>query len=204
MNQATPSLAFVVFEDYGSTSQAGFQPIILVISLSLVSLSLGWQIGNLCMWPTRILFGSYTMLFKFWIICQCLNVRGIYQRNLNWPKSPNSQILQKKQMSHFINVGARVRSWLVPADGTWVLHSLQNVTSLTFTLIPVLLHPICSPLSPLGFLVCDPGCSRIFYSKQMHLIHSLFLKYIVKFSTSMHLFTLYPSPKCSLMNLTPK
>lgn len=50
MNQATPPLALVVFGDYVSTSQPGFLPIILVLSLSLVSLSLGWQIGNLCMW----------------------------------------------------------------------------------------------------------------------------------------------------------
>lgn len=77
-----PFLAFVVFEDYISTSQPGFQPIILVLLLSLVSLSLGQQIGNLCMWAQAHKYFGWFLYYAF----QVLNYLSMFKCQRYLPK----------------------------------------------------------------------------------------------------------------------
>lgn len=139
-----------------------------------------WLVGF--MRPTDTLFGFYTMLFKFWIICQSWNIRIFPKEILIYQKILIPKFYRKIRCVLILSILVTEfgRGWF--PDVNCILHFFQNLVSLTFTLIVGLLHTFSWPLSPLGFLFCDSSCSRIFYSKQILLIHSL--KYIVRFPTS--------------------
>lgn len=178
INQVTPSLVSSVLEipsvHRGQDSNPLFWSYLSFYSLCV------WKSKSVTYGLDRVhiyLHYAYPVLFKFWIICQCLNAK----------KSPLPNSLEKS------DTGAGVWSWLILSHRPCILHLFQNLISVTFSLVPGLLHPciLCSILLLAFYFIQE--CST-----PHKLIHELFLKCIVRFHTSMNLFTLCLSPKCSL------